>query len=163
MIRLHVSCVFKLKFSATCLLQRIRPSCTSLALQRERISEDPLLWSWVWTLVEELSANTSWLDEWTDMGLMTQQLKEARSPDENVGGRRQPSQHCAPLIWGAVMLCHHQLSQDNSQDRMLSTAFLALLLAIPASPLTCSLPSIVPVSLPSPPPLSVWICMGEGK
>ena len=161
MIRLDVSSVFKLKFSATCLLQRIRPSCTSLALQRERISEDPLLWSWVWILVEELSANTSWLDEWTDV--MTQQLQEARSPGRNVGGRRQPSQYCAPLIWGAVMLCHHQLSQDNSQDQMLSSAFLALLLAIPASPLTCSLPSIVPVSLPYPSPLSVWICMGEGK
>ena len=163
MIRLDVSSVFKLKFSATCLLQRIRLSCTSLALQRERVSEDPLLWSWVWILVEELSANTSRLDEWTDMGMMTQQLEETRSPGKNVGGRRQPSQHCAPLIWGTVMLCHHQLSQDNSQDQMLSSAFLALLLASPASPLTCSLPSIVPVSLPSPSPLSVWICMGEGK
>lgn len=162
MKKLDFSPVFKLKFSATCLLQRIRPSCTSLALQKQRISEGPLLCFWVWTLVEESSANTNWLGEWTDVGMVMQQFEEARSPGKNAGGRRHPSQHCSPLRWGAVMPCHHQLSQDNSQDQMLSTAFLALLLAIPASPLTCSLPSIVPLSSISF-SLSVWMCMGEGK
>lgn len=43
MIRLDFNTEFKLNFSATCQLQRLRPSCALLALQTEWISEGAIV------------------------------------------------------------------------------------------------------------------------
>lgn len=164
MIRLDFNTEFKLNFSAACQLQRLRPSCALLALQMEWISEGVIVQQiipWVWTLVNESSANPGWLDEWVDVGMEIRQLWEARSPGKKweVGdGQVSTVPHSA-----GVRSC----SPITSFLRKCTTVK-AKRYPLPSLPChwssQCPLPSVVPLSFsPFSLSLSVWICMGDGK